>query len=164
MTGTGWDPVFTGTPVRLNIQELSFRKYKICFFFCFQESIGATAALHMHWFGKNESLSQSGCLWKEWRDKKNQATTINPVPSTDSELASGKIHSGQLLRGMHKNKILHNTRRGRGGEFSKRTHRTQGLHLYSNTNQLHINHVKNTACVRLNGIVGRKRNLCNGFF
>ncbi|MEQ2264870.1 hypothetical protein XENORESO_021130 [Xenotaenia resolanae] len=56
----------------------------------------------MHRFGKNESVPQSGRLRKAWSDKKNHARTIKPVPSTDSELPSGKIHSGQLLRGMHK--------------------------------------------------------------
>lgn len=95
--------------MRLNIHDLNYKKYK--------QSIRATATLH--WFGKNESLSQSGCLWKVWRDKKNHERTIKPVPSRGSELMSGNIHSGQLLRGMHKKYTSEH--KGGGGEFSKRT-------------------------------------------
>lgn len=34
MTGTVWDPVITGTPMRLHNQVLSFGKYKIVFVVC----------------------------------------------------------------------------------------------------------------------------------
>lgn len=61
----------------------------------------------------------------------NWLVTINPVPSTDSEVLTGNIHSRQFLRGMHINRIQTSMARGGGQLFQSEaelSHKTGELH------------------------------------
>lgn len=125
MTGTVWDPVITGTPMRLRNQVLSFGKYKNLWW-CVVTSLHRSDCGGYHRCRDYNYTSHAQVLarvsadeyerQREWlplgsvkRHNTNWLTTINPVPSTKcvcvGGLLTGKIHSRQFLRGMHINRF-----------------------------------------------------------
>lgn len=124
MTGTVWDPVITGTPMRLHKHVLRFWKIQnlhvVCdhpqrllsvwlqrYFACTSLATWSTKENERQWeWPPLESMKQQNTLYLQ-----------------QIEVLSCKIHSRQLPRGMHINKlwttIMVGGRFGGGGSFFK---------------------------------------------
>ncbi len=112
MTGTVSDPAIMGTPMRRHNQVMSFvaiRNHQIA-----QKRLCRLPSLwlQLHFTCTavvTVSADECECKW-EWLplesiEQHNWFTTIHPVPSTESGVLTGKIHSRQFLRGMHINRF-----------------------------------------------------------